>query len=335
LKKQKLNIILVIVATLLVLYFVLKDDFTDVVSLITNIDIKWFIFSILIVFLYWCFQTLSLSSLFSSSDEDLPFRTLFKSTLVCNFFSAITPSATGGQPFQIYYLKKKGLPVGTASNLVVEQSTLYQIALVLIGLVAIFLNSIFDFFPSDNVLKQLVLLGFAVNVVVIFILCFVTFNKKASEYLVLKIIKFFHKIRIIRNVDKMHEKADRAIENFYTSAKSLNKNKQALAKGIIYNFIALLFLYVVPITVAYSLGDFSSMSVLTVLVSSAYVMLIGAFVPIPGGSGGIEFAFASFFGFYFTGSTLMAMLLIWRFLTYYLSILIGGIVIIFNRDGGF
>jgi uncharacterized membrane protein YbhN (UPF0104 family) len=63
-------------------------------------------------------------------------------------------------------------------------------------------------------------------------------------------------------------------------------------------------------------------------------MLIGAFVPIPGGSGGIEYAFVAFFGFYITGSTLMAMLLIWRFITYYLSLLIGGLVIIFNRDGG-
>jgi uncharacterized protein (TIRG00374 family) len=334
LKKQKLNIILIIVATLLVLYFVLKDDFNEVVHLITNIDIRWFIFSIFVVFLYWCFQTLSLSALFSSSDENLSFKTLFKSTIICNFFSAITPSATGGQPFQIYFLKKKGLKLGTASNLVVEQSTLYQAALVLMGLIAIFLNSVYDFFPSDNILKQLVLLGFAVNVFVIFMLCFVTFNRKASKYFIVKLIKLFHKIKIIRNVDKAHEKADKVIDNFYTSAKSLNKNKEALLKGIIYNFIALMFLYAVPMTVAYSLGDFSSMNVLTVLVSSAYVMLIGAFVPIPGGSGGIEFAFASFFGFYFTGSTLMAMLLIWRFLTYYLSILIGGIIIIFNRDRG-
>jgi uncharacterized protein (TIRG00374 family) len=272
--------------------------------------------------------------LFSSSDESLPFRTLFKSTLICNFFSAITPSATGGQPFQIYFLKKKGLKLGTASNLVVEQSTLYQAALVLIGLVAILLNAMYNFFPSDNILKQLVLLGFAVNVFVIIMLCFVTFNRRASKYFISKLIRLFHKIKIIRNVDKAHEKAERVIDNFYSSAKSLNKNKQALLKGIVNNFIALMFLYAVPMTVAYSLGDFSSMNALTVLVSSAYVMLIGAFVPIPGGSGGIEFAFASFFGFYFTGSTLMAMLLIWRFLTYYLSILIGGIVIIFNRDGG-
>jgi uncharacterized protein (TIRG00374 family) len=334
LKKQKWNIILVALATLIVLYFTLKDDFFNVVDLITNINLGWFVFGILIVLLYWCFQTLSLSAMASSTEEKLSFRTLFKSTIISNFFSAITPSATGGQPFQIYFLKKRGLKLGTATNLVIEQSILYQAALVAVGVIAIVLNYFFDFFPSNNILKKLVLIGFAVNAFVIFALCFVTFNKKASEFLCNKLINFLHKIKIIRHKEKACEKVDRVIESFYSSAKLLNGNKEAILKGIIYNFIALAFLYVTPIVVAYSLGIYSSIDILTVFVACAYVMLIGAFVPIPGGSGGIEFAFVSFFGYYITGPNLMAMLLIWRFLTYYLSILIGGIVVIFNKDWG-
>ena len=254
--------------------------------------------------------------------------------VICNFFSAITPSATGGQPFQIYFLNKKGIRLGTATNLVVEQSTLYQIALVIFGLIAIVLNQIFDFFPADNILKKLVLIGFLVNLVVILILCFISFGKKSNKYLILKFVKFLHKIKIIRNIDKALSKVEQTIDNFYVSAHALNSNKEALIKGIIYNFIALSFLYIVPLIVAYALGDYTHLNILTTLVASAYVMLIGAFVPIPGGSGGIEYAFAAFFGFYLTGSTLMAALLIWRFITYYLSILVGGLVLIFDRDGG-
>ena len=96
--------------------------------------------------------------------------------------------------------------------------------------------------------------------------------------------------------------------------------------------IGLAFLYLTPLTVAYALGDFSSMNILLTIIASAYVMLIGAFVPIPGGSGGIELAFANFFGFFITGSTLMALLLIWRFITYYFTIIIGGIVLISRRE---
>lgn len=333
-KKQKWNILLIVLVTIIVAYFALKDDFSDIMKLVAQMNVWWFAFGILMVFMYWIFQTLCLSAVSASTAEKLPFMTLFKSMVICNFFSAITPSATGGQPFQIYFLNKKGIRLGAATNLVVEQSTLYQIALVLFGLIAIVLNYFFDFFPSDTILKKLVLIGFLVNLAVIMVLCYISFGKKSNKYLILKFVRFLHKIKIIRNLDKTTAKVEQTIDNFYVSAQALNSNKEALLKGIIYNFIALAFLYIVPLIVAYSFGDYHHLSVLTTLVASAYVMLIGAFVPIPGGSGGIEYAYAAFYGFYLTGSLLMASLLIWRFITYYLSILVGGLVIIIDRGGG-
>ena len=183
-------------------------------------------------------------------------------------------------------------------------------------------------------MNKLVLIGFLVNFIVIVVLCFVAFGKKSNKFIILKFVKFLHKIKIIRHEEKALSKVEHTVDTFYESAQAMNSNKEALIKGTIYNFIALRFLYIIPLTVAYSLGDYTSLNIITTLVASAYVMLIGAFVPIPGGSGGIEFAFITFFGFYITGSTLMALLLIWRFVTYYLSILVGGLALIINRDGG-
>ena len=76
--------------------------------------------------------------------------------------------------------------------------------------------------------------------------------------------------------------------------------------------------------------DFSSLNVGITITSSAYVLLIGAFVPIPGGSGGIEYGFLSFFGNFLSKSRLSAVLLIWRFITYYMPMIIGAIA--FNLD---
>ena len=59
--------------------------------------------------------------------------------------------------------------------------------------------------------------------------------------------------------------------------------------------------------------------------TSAYVMLIGAFVPIPGGSGGIEFGFVRFFGFFVVGAKLSSIMIAWRCLTYYFGLIIGAI----------
>ena len=68
-------------------------------------------------------------------------------------------------------------------------------------------------------------------------------------------------------------------------------------------------------------------SVLNVIVTSAYVMLIGSFVPIPGGTGGLEFGFIAFFGNFIIGPNLNAIMLLWRFVTYYFGMILGSIVL--------
>ena len=74
------------------------------------------------------------------------------------------------------------------------------------------------------------------------------------------------------------------------------------------------------------MGDFSSLSVVDTITSSAYVYVIGAFVPIPGASGGIEYGFTQFYGNFLNVETTFAVLIIWRFITYYLGIIIGGLL---------
>ena len=63
-----------------------------------------------------------------------------------------------------------------------------------------------------------------------------------------------------------------------------------------YNLLSLGFLYIIPLFITYSMHDFTSLNVLDTLTSSAYVLLMGAFVPIPGASGGIEYGYMKFFG---------------------------------------
>ena len=333
-KKQGKNIIILLLVTFLVFYLIMKDDFSTKLNLILSMNKWWLVCAVIFIVMYWLLQTISLHAITPDNDEKPTFWTLFKSTIICNFFSAITPSATGGQPLQIYFLKKNGLHLGTATNLVVSQSTFYQIALVIFGTVAIILNHFLDFFPNDLVLKKLVIIGYIVNVLVIALLIFVSRSKKSSHFLIMKIIRFLHKIKLIRNIDKMEKKVDNTIEKFYESSIALGGNKKMIAKGILYNLLAFACLYIVPLFVFYALGNYGNINAMEVLVSSAYVMLIGAFVPIPGGSGGIEFAFINFFGFFITGSKLMAILLVWRFITYYLSILVGGIVLVLNKNKG-
>ena len=75
----------------------------------------------------------------------------------------------------------------------------------------------------------------------------------------------------------------------------------------------------------YATGDFESFIVFEAIVTSAYVMLIGSFVPIPGGSGGLEYSFIAFYSSFIGGSKLTAIMLLWRLVTYYFGMIVGAV----------
>ena len=61
-------------------------------------------------------------------------------------------------------------------------------------------------------------------------------------------------------------------------------------------------------------------------------MLIGSFVPIPGATGGLEYGFMSFYGSFIKGSKLNAIMLVWRFITYYFGLILGSIVLNIKKE---
>ena len=89
----------------------------------------------------------------------------------------------------------------------------------------------------------------------------------------------------------------------------------------------MLLLYLIPYFLIKGVDLKIEISVLNVIVTSAYVMLIGSFVPIPGGTGGLEYGFIAFFGNFITGPILNAIMLLWRFVTYYFGMILGSIVL--------
>ena len=77
--------------------------------------------------------------------------------------------------------------------------------------------------------------------------------------------------------------------------------------------------------------DYSSLNAINTVTASAYVYVIGAFVPIPGASGGIEYGFTQFFGNFIKLSKISAVLLLWRFITYYFGVIVGALIFTFEK----
>ena len=51
------------------------------------------------------------------------------------FYSAVTPAAAGGQPFQVLHMHRRGIPTGTATSVICTVYSLWNIALVTLRIV--------------------------------------------------------------------------------------------------------------------------------------------------------------------------------------------------------
>ena len=329
-KSIRKNAFFLLIVLIIILYFVLKDDFVNIINTLMKADLRWILFAALFIVVYWILRAISLFIITKEYSKKLKFKKIFSLTLITQFFNGITPFSSGGQPMEVYYLTKCGIKASKGTNIIIQNFILYQIALILHGIIAISLNYHFHFFKEVAILKELTLVGFIINTLVGVGLLFISFSTKFNKMVINLLIWFGHKIKIIKDKEKSIATWKDRLEEFHESAALLSKKKSLFVKGVIYNFVALCIFYIIPLFVIYGMGNFNINAIETIT-ASAYVLIIGAFVPIPGGSGGIEYGFMQFFGNFIGGSVLSASLLVWRFITYYLGIIVGAITINFFK----
>ena len=323
------NTVILLLVAVVVTYFVMKDDYQSIIDnlLLAN---KWLILlCVVIVFIYWLLRALSLYIIVKRYKKKIRFRVIMHQTLITQFFNGVTPFATGGEPMQVYMLTKSGVKVANATNIIIQEFIMYQIALIFIGVLALGLNFKFNVCTVSPVLGNLIVLGFIINIIIGLILLFVSFSKSFSKFLVNICLKIGIKLRLIKDVEKTTESWNEKLEDYNESGTMLRNNKTLFLTCVFINFISLLVFYLIPFFIFMSMGY--HVGIIEVIVSSAFILIIGNFVPIPGGSGGIEFGFLEFFKVFLPQGPLKSTLIIWRGITYYLGVIIGGVALGFFK----
>ena len=307
------------------MFFVLKDDYQTILNnlIVAN---KWYIlFGIVLIFLYWLLKSLCLYVIVKEYNPNVKLRKMFHQTVITQFFNGITPFSTGGQPMQVYMLKKSGVKLGAATNIIVQEFIMYQMALIVMGIFALLANWYYNFFTVSSALQSLIILGFIINIIVGVVLLFISFSRKFNDFVGKLIIKIATKVKLVKDQEKVLLKWEEKLSEFNGSAKIFKKKKSLFVKCFFYNLLALTVFYVIPFYIFLSLDSSLSISIPAVITSSAFILMIGNFVPIPGGSGGIEYGFLQFFKSFTSPSMVLSALIVWRFITYYIGIIVGGI----------
>lgn len=330
-----LNIFVAAFTAYLIFYFVTsKDGVIDLLSQPNSFNVIWIIVAVLVYELNTFIDSVVTLIYLRTQYPQFKFTDAIKVAFVGVFFAAVTPSSTGGQPMQLYLMSKMNVGVGFGSACMTQKFIVYQIVTVAFSIIAIIFG--FDYFKSAFTSfwsTAFIVLGLSSQLIFTFLFLLVSFSKNTTAKLIGLTDKILHKIKFIKKPDDKIAAFKHEVEQFHTGNKLLYQSKKRLA--LIYTLVVFQVLCImsIPYFIYISFGmpqtaaanGQEAGSFFDFICIQSFVLFTSNLIPLPGASGGAELAFTMYFRrFFVVGNVnkIKPAILMWRFVSYYASILI-------------
>lgn len=313
----------------LVVYLYRVDGIKDIALVIAKAHPGWLLAALGCIVAYWLLDAYVLHLAIKPVHPSQRFGVTMRLTLIGQYFNSVTPFASGGQPAQAYFLVKRGAPLGETMTALLTKFIVYQITLTVYCLATLILR--FTFFMKEvKVLMLAVIVGFVVHTAVTVLLISVAFFKTGTIKAANFIINLLARIKIVKDPVAKKEFVDKELESFHTQFQYMSKHKMHLLKMSLLTVVQLTVYFLIG-NVIYLSFRLSGADSVTLVASQAFVLMIAAFMPIPGALGAAESSFYIFFSLFFPKNMISLAVVLWRLITFYLPIVVGLIVTLFEK----
>lgn len=254
----------------------------------------------------------------------------YKLAALGKYYDAITPMATGEQPFQIFYLNKRGMDASTAISVPIAKYILSQFAWMAISLFAVIYSLAFDTLRDSRVVLVIALVSFALNSLLVGTVLIASFSKKVGKIAVARVLKFLEKIKIVKNYEKQYAKVIKIIDEYQQALKNYIKNLPVLFFTFFLSVFTSFINYSILFFIYGTLVRFDPSLYWEIIVKAIMIDIASGLIPLPGGTGMSEISFSVLFASIFTSGTLFWAIILWRFINFYGMILQGFGIIIYD-----
>ncbi len=321
-RKKLFNISMLVLSVSILVYFCVSENgLFDLIKSSREFNKLWLMMAVVCHLLNILIDAYLIFRFANTTNRFYSFKNAFKSCMVGQFFSAITPGASGGQPMQIYAMSSQGLDPGHATSALVQKFLVYQSTLTIYGALTIFLKSYLFKGSAIHVMRGLSIFGFCSQAFVIVVVLFFSFNRNLTFRTINKAVKTLERLHLIKDSDKKIRDIEVQLEYFHVNNDRLYRNQTLVLETYVLTAIQITCMFVVPYCI-YRAFHFRGANIFDMIASQAFVTMISSFTPLPGGSGAAEGGFLIFFGEFFTDKTIKPAVLLWRVITYFFTILI-------------
>ena len=240
------------------------------------------------------------------------------------FYSGITPSATGGQPMQLYHMSKDGHKVSDSTVVLMSVATAYKFVLVVMGLgIALFWwgglkANLGEYLP-------IYFLGLFLNAALVVILLAIMLNGPGMERFLCAAERLLVRLHMLKPSEKRRDSIRGLVDQYQAAVRFLKGHMGVIGFLVGFTFLQRCSVFALTYFVYRGMG-LSGAGPFTVMALQAVVYIAVDMLPLPGSQGITELMYAAVFGRIFTGSSLTVSMCISRGLNFYMLLIISACV---------
>ncbi len=244
------------------------------------------------------------------------------------YFSAITPSATGGQPMCAYFMIADGIPPLVATVVLIANLTMYVASILALGLLTLVTQPrIFMTFGAFS--RVLIVLGFLAQALLglFFVMLLI------SPVLLRKIcswgLRALCRLRLLRHPEQKQAALDRHMDDYAMYAGMIIGRRRALTRAFFLNLLQRVSVISVPFFLSLASGG-GFLRAARIWAVQCCTVLGSNIVPIPGAMGVSEYMMLDGFAELIPEKDVVDFGLFSRAVSFYILVLLCGAITLVN-----
>lgn len=242
------------------------------------------------------------------------------------YFSAITPSATGGQPACAYVMMKEGIPGMVVTAVLLINVMMYAISLIILGIAAIIIRpGVFLYFSTLS--KILIVVGCFIQIGLVLLFCMLLYKESFLHRICSSTLRLLGKVHLVRNVDRKMKKLEASMQEYQLYAGMFKGRRRIFIKTLLFNILQRAAQIAVTVFVFLAFGGSFGWAP-DIWAIQSFVVIGAGCIPIPGAMGVTDYLMIDGFGMIMAAQQAAHLELLSRTLSFYCCILICGISVI-------
>ena len=297
---------------------------TDILHTAAAANRGWFLSAAASAFLFILFEGAALCSIVRAIGHGRRPKDGLLYAAADVYFSAITPSATGGQPASAYFMLRDGIPEGVVTAALIFNLMMYTLSGMMLAVFGLILRpGAFDGFGTPS--RWLIGLGGLAQMALLVFFWLILKKGHMVFSRLERLLGFLGRKGVLHRPEKYAKKLQKATADYGECARLFAENGRLLLKALGWNIAQRTSQMIVPALLYVSMGGGASNAVM--LFSRQCLITVGySLVPIPGAMGVADYLMLDGFSGLMGYQDAFALEMLSRGITFYICVAVSGLI---------